>query len=277
MASRARGTSTEPRGSSSGGGGAGESRVLFWTVATLAAVYVAVRFGVPWLAVILGLTQTPAPVPAFALGIYMICAVVGAFVYASSDEERWRAFLAPIARTLVLPAGPIPRRRLLALAIPPLLVGWLSWGQLVPSADTPAVIRVQHPGLPERYAEMSNPVSDLSEPNRDVAIREGTVLYQKNCRPCHGTKADGNGPLARGLRLRPVDFTDPGTIATVVEQYPFWRIDTGGPGLPDVATPWNSSMPAWGDDLEPEEIWRIIMAEHRIAGTEARNPEGAHQ
>jgi mono/diheme cytochrome c family protein len=203
----------------------------------------------------------------------MICAVFGAFVYVSSDAGRWRAFLGPIVRVLVLPVGASPLRRVLARALPPLIVGWIAWARLGPGVDAPAVIRVQHPGLPQQYAEMASPLGELAPRERDEAVREGTVLYQKNCRPCHGTTANGEGPLARGLRLRPIDFTDPGTIASVVEQYPFWRIEAGGPGLPDIATPWNSAMPAWGDELEPDEIWKIIAAEHRIAGTEPRRPE----
>jgi mono/diheme cytochrome c family protein len=129
--------------------------------------------------------------------------------------------------------------------------------------------------LPGQYSDLKNPLRELAgQQLRDVE-REGTVLYQKNCRPCHGTKADGDGPLARGLRLQPIDFTDPGTIATVVEAYDLWRIHEGALGLPGIATPWNSAMPAWKDELQDEEIWRIIMAEYRIAGVEPRIPEGS--
>jgi hypothetical protein len=104
-------------------------------------------------------------------------------------------------------------------------------------------------------------------------IEEGRILYQKNCRPCHGTPAHGQGPMARGFRLRPADFTDPGTIATLVENYPFWRIQKGGIGLPNAATPWDSAMPRWEGELTDEEIWKIIMAEYQIAGKEPRKPE----
>ena len=99
------------------------------------------------------------------------------------------------------------------------------------------------------------------------------MLYQKNCRPCHGTRGDGLGPLARGQRLQPADFTDPGNIATVVVQHPFWRITKGSLGLPPISTPWNSAMPPWEGELTPDEIWKIIMAEYRLSGTEPREPE----
>jgi hypothetical protein len=73
--------------------------------------------------------------------------------------------------------------------------------------------------------------------------------------------------------LRPVSFRDPGTIATVVEPYVFWRIKEGAFGLPPIAAPWESAMPAWGE-LSDEEIWKIILAAYAIAGKEPRTPEG---
>ena len=79
--------------------------------------------------------------------------------------------------------------------------------------------------------------------------------------------------MARGFRLKPADFTHPGTIATLVEAYLFWRIKEGAPGLPPEASPWDSAMPAWKDELTDEEIWKIILAEYEIAGMEPRKPE----
>lgn len=240
---------------------------------TFVAIYVSLRFGVPWLSVILGLSETPAPVPRFALGGYMACFVVGTVIYMSADNERWHGFLGPMVRIFsIADAGP-RRSQLLILALLPLLVGWVAFRQLMPIARTPSVIRVQHPALPDEFASLENPYADVSAEDRDRLEREGVVLYQKNCRPCHGTKVDGDGPLARGQRLQPIDFTDPGTIGTVIESHPFWRITEGSLGLPAIATPWNSAMPAWGDELTTEEIWKIIMAEYRLSGTEPREPE----
>jgi mono/diheme cytochrome c family protein len=239
----------------------------------LVAIYVSLRFGVPWLSVILGLSETPAPVPRFALGGYMACFVVGTVIYMSADNERWHGFLGPMVRIFSIEDAGLRRSQLLILAFLPLLVGWVAFRQLMPISRTPSVIRVQHPALPDEFASLENPYADVSVEDRDRLEREGVVLYQKNCRACHGTKADGDGPLARGQRLQPIDFTDPGTIGTVIESHPFWRITEGSLGLPAIATPWNSAMPAWGDELTTEEIWKIIMAEYRLSGTEPREPE----
>lgn len=102
---------------------------------------------------------------------------------------------------------------------------------------------------------------------------EGRALYAMNCRPCHGDSVAGNGPMADGFKLRPIDFTDNGTIETIVEGYTFWRVANGGPGLPTEATPWDSAMPQWKLNLTEKERWMIIMAEYDLAQKTPRIPE----
>jgi len=102
---------------------------------------------------------------------------------------------------------------------------------------------------------------------------EGRALYAMNCRPCHGDSAAGDGPMADGFKLRPINFTDNGTIETIVEGYTFWRVANGGPGLPTEATPWDSAMPEWKLNLTEEERWRIILAEYDLAEKTPRIPE----
>jgi hypothetical protein len=103
---------------------------------------------------------------------------------------------------------------------------------------------------------------------------EGRALFQINCRPCHGTRTAGDGPMAYGfIPLRPINFLDVGTIDTVVEGYTFWRVMNGGLGLPNESTPWDSAMPAWKLDLSEKERWTIIMGEYNIADKGPRIPE----
>ncbi len=103
---------------------------------------------------------------------------------------------------------------------------------------------------------------------------EGRVLYAMNCRPCHGDSVSGDGPMADGFKLRPINFTDNGTIETIVEGYTFWRVGNGGPGLPTEATPWDSAMPEWKLNLTEAERWKIILAEYDLAEKTPRIPEG---
>ncbi len=102
---------------------------------------------------------------------------------------------------------------------------------------------------------------------------EGRALYAMNCRACHGDSVAGDGPMADGFKLRPINFTDNGTIETIVEGYTFWRVTNGGPGLPVEATPWDSAMPEWKLSLTEEERWKIILAEYDFAQKTPRIPE----
>lgn len=108
---------------------------------------------------------------------------------------------------------------------------------------------------------------------REKNLFEGRALYSMNCRPCHGDSVGGDGPMADGFKLRPINFTDNGTLETIVEGYTFWRVANGGPGLPKEATPWDSAMPEWKLNLTEEERWKIIMAEYFLAEKTARMPE----
>jgi len=103
---------------------------------------------------------------------------------------------------------------------------------------------------------------------------EGRALYAMNCRPCHGDSVAGDGPMADGFKLRPINFTDNGTIETIVTGYTFWRVENGGPGLPTEATPWDSAMPEWKLSLTEGQRWKIILAEYSMAEKTPRILEG---
>lgn len=107
----------------------------------------------------------------------------------------------------------------------------------------------------------------------EKTLFEGRALYAMNCRACHGDSVSGDGPMADGFKLRPINFTDNGTIETVVEGYTFWRVTNGGSGLPTEATPWDSAMPEWKLSLTEEERWKIILAEYDLAQKTPRIPE----
>ncbi|MFW6125367.1 MAG: c-type cytochrome [Pirellulales bacterium] len=148
-----------------------------------------------------------------------------------------------------------------------------------------------------RLSEVHDPTIDAlraqlragSELDPDLARRalvafyvaEGRALYQKNCRACHGTKATGAGPMARGFRPQPINFRELGTIEILPEEsYLLWRMEEGGIGLPAVSTPWDSAMPPWKHDFDPQDpemramLWKIAMAEFRIADKAPRQLEG---
>ena len=90
------------------------------------------------------------------------------------------------------------------------------------------------------------------------AVRAGSEVYFRNCFYCHGDLLGGMGHFAGGLSPLPTDFQDVGTIAQLQESFLFWRITTGGPGLPKDGMPWNSAMPVWHEMLSEDEVWNVI-------------------
>ncbi len=270
---------------------------LFWhSVITLFIIFLLVQFIIPYVSMWITDRPNPLVVPGALKIMYFLVASLGLFIFITTADEYVKEFLLPIQNFLRGgQSGLLAKVRLLVLGLIPLAVGGFTYTQAAPKAAAPTGIRIQHPTLPGQFANLVNPFREPSdemvkkfieekqlegtsmeearEHLIEEALIEGRGLYQANCRPCHGSKADGNGPMAVGFRLKPVDFTDPGTIATVVESYAFWRIRDGGRGLPNESTPWDSAMPRWKDELTDDQIWKIIIAEYSTAGVLPRKPE----
>lgn len=160
----------------------------------------------------------------------------------------------------------------------PLLLGYVVHGAVKPSLDTPIELRQVHPAPPAALqvydktydlATLENPVrlKVLEQLNKDPkqaweayreAVRGGSEIYYRNCFYCHGDLLDGKGHFARGFDPLPTNFRDVGTIAQLQESFLFWRITTGGPGLPRGGMPWKSAMPVWHEILSEEEVWNVI-------------------
>lgn len=258
---------------------------LFWTVIlTIVGTYLFLQFVVPYASMLMVGRSNPLPVPGALMGIYLVLILIGVLVYLAADEARLKEFWAPIEALLrgrekvqttadrLFNIG-----RWVVLAVVPLGAGWVVFSSTAPSTSPPAALRIQHPTIPFAYERLTNPYRNPDGTVDPTIIEEGRVLFQTNCRPCHGTPANGQGPMAYGFRLKPADFTTEDTIATVIEAYTFWRIKEGGIGLPTEGSPWDSAMPAWQDELTDDEIWKIIAAEYDTAGVEPRRPEALHE
>lgn len=250
---------------------------LFWSVAlALVAVWLLLELALPWVGMWVTGHPRPLPVPGVARVMYLVLALVGAAVYVTISDESIAEFLRPLIAGLRGPDPAAPRARwlrgarLAVLGLVPLAAGGFVWARSAPAIQSPTVLRIQHPTIPGAYERMRNPFRERLD---ERTLAEGREIFQINCRPCHGDAADGAGPMAWGFRLKPANFTDPGTIATVVEAYAFWRVTEGGPGLPPEATPWDSAMPAWRQDLTDEQKWKAILAAYDLAGVEPRKPE----
>lgn len=268
---------------------------LFWSaIGSLLGIFLLLWLVFPYFSMVVTGGSFLLPMPSVALTMYLVLALFGTFLYVTSDPARRREFVAPILAFLQA-GGALARVRLGVFVIAPLLFGGAIFAQFAPQVTSPTGIRIQHPTMPGRFEGLENPLrrpsddrvkqfiqqenlKDLSpDEARKILVQrftsEGVILFEKNCRPCHGVAAGGDGPMARALPLKPANFRDPGTIATVVESYAFWRMNEGGRGLPTVATPWDSAMPVWKNDLKEEEMWRILLAEYEISQVEPRMPE----
>ena len=224
--------------------------VLPLSILTWLAVWAALRFVVQ------------PPIPGQVMGLYMSIATVAILVYVLADQARTQAFLAPLVallreRRLVVP-------RVLVLIALPLLLGWFTYNGVRPRFDPPFEARTIHPEPPASFQLHGKDFDVLGarrppgmEPNEEN-LAAGRRLYFRNCMYCHGDNLDGKGHFADALNPLPANFRDSGTISQLEEGFVYWRIATGGPGLPQAATPWNSSMPVWQDFLTEEEIWQVI-------------------
>ncbi len=247
------------------------------TALALAGIWLIVEDVLPLLTMWLAGAERPVPLPRFARVLYLSIALAGAAVYATTGDRGLRELARPVIALLRPPrregrhAALLRAARLALLLLLPLAAGAVAYARAGFHPRSPVTLRTPHPAMPIAYEGLSNP---LRGGDVEGALAEGRVLFQINCRPCHGDAADGAGPVARGLRLKPANFTDPGTIATVVEAYAFWRVTEGAPGLPPEAAPWDSAMPAWKADLSEDQRWKAILAAYDLAGVEPRKREG---
>ena len=227
----------------------------------LVAVFLIVKFGLPLIT---------APLPMSLIWLYLFLTTVGIVVYGTLSGETTESLLGPISRFLSGEGlnGAAKRARLAVLVLVPLLVGWETYSDLVPSTQPPAENRTIHPAPPGEFVGLANPV-----PNTPENVMMGKGLYAAFCSPCHGPKFNGNGPASDGFNPPPANFVDSGTIAQLQESYLFWRIKKGGVGLNVEGHPWKSAMPRWEVELPDEWIWKIIMAEYAGSGHKPRTFE----
>jgi DMSO reductase family type II enzyme heme b subunit len=247
------------------------SHPLFLTLLVIGVIYV-----------IFGHLVQPA-LPKSLLIQYMIISAIGVFLVASFNDTTWNRTVEPV---LALMGNP-KYSALRAVALVAIIcgVGGLTYMMIKPSMDSPIELRTVHPAPPSNIKvygksfnllKLENPLRNQADKGSDEfkeMVTEGGELYYKNCIYCHGDLLDGQGHFAKGFNPRPANFQDVGTIAQLQESYLFWRITTGGPGLPREGAPWASAMPVWHELLEEEEVWKIILFLYDYTGQVPRSWE----
>lgn len=222
-------------------------------------------------------------IPTSLLRMYMFFIIAGVVAVFTFTEGSTEELLAPIMEMMENPAHRKVRNAV--LTVMPILAGAYLYSQMVPSVAAPVELRSIHPAPPssaklfgQRYdlQTLENPLRkyEKDDPEKfSELVKEGARVYIENCHICHGDKLDGQGLYAVRLNPTPLSFRDVGTIAQLQESYLFWRISTGGPGLPDEAAPWISSMPVWQEFLNEEEIWQVILFLYDYTGHRPRTWE----
>lgn len=223
-------------------------------------------------------------IPRSLLTMYMVFVVTGVLMVFTFTEEGARELVGPIRALVEDPSRKVVRN--VVFVVLPLLAGYYVYASMIPSFEAPVELRSIHPAPPGKFKAfgksynlmtLENPYRKLEkqDPAKFKAlVVEGGNVYIRNCQYCHGDKLDGKGPYASGLNPTPLNFQDVGTIAQLQESFLFWRIATGGPGLPTEAAPWISSMPMWQDFLTEDEIWKVILYLYDYTGRQPRSWSG---
>ena len=101
-------------------------------------------------------------------------------------------------------------------------------------------------GVPPDYQSARSKVS------RDaVSILEGGQLYNKHCSSCHGVNGQGNGDAGKSLMPSPALLSYMINRPVSADEYLLWAISDGGKQF-------QTSMPAFKDDLSRNDIWKVI-------------------
>jgi mono/diheme cytochrome c family protein len=80
----------------------------------------------------------------------------------------------------------------------------------------------------------------------DATIKEGSGIYRKHCRSCHGRLGDGKGTGASNISSEVTDFTNP-EFHEQSDGSMFWKISEG-----------KDDMDPYKKKLYEEEIWTVV-------------------
>lgn len=189
---------------------------------------------------------------ALGLGVIALVAALGTMVPATHESLRWpfpyrlsiEALSAPSLRLQILVTAALAglglivlilgiwRRKAWAVIVGAVLVFGIGWRpiQLLAVAATPTSYAVS----PEPFAVPS--------------IADGAALYQQQCVSCHGEEGEGDGSLAAGLPIAPLDLASP-SVAARPDGDLFWSLTVGMDG---------GIMPSFAV-LAPARRWDLIL------------------
>lgn len=220
------------------------------------------------------------PIPESLISMYMFFIVITVLLVMTITDDGARGLFSPIRALVEDPSKKIYRN--IVFAVLPLASAYIAYDGGAGIAP-PSGLRAAHPAPPALVraygktfdlAKLENPFRKTEKEDPEAfksLVKEGGDIYFKNCFFCHGDKLDGRGHYAHALEPKPLPFVGNDTIAQLQESYVFWRILTGGPGLPREGGPSISAMPPWEGELAEEEIWKVILFLYDYTGNRPRS------
>lgn len=103
------------------------------------------------------------------------------------------------------------------------------------------IVSLSVQAYPETYTDP--PIAYTS-----TSVKRGFEAFQANCISCHGVTGEGNGPMAKGLKVPPADLTAPHVATHTLGDIFHWLTYGGQSGV----------MPAFGDTIGEDERWDLI-------------------
>jgi copper transport protein len=97
----------------------------------------------------------------------------------------------------------------------------------------------------EAYPDTYN---DPTEDYTAESIARGQATFADNCTACHGVGGDGNGPMAKDLKVPPADLTAPHVGTHTIGDIFHWLTFGGQSGV----------MPAFAELLQADDRWDVI-------------------
>jgi mono/diheme cytochrome c family protein len=244
-------------------------------IVVILVAYLLLKFGIPLIGSIIHPGTWPV-VPTSVMKMYMFFVVTGVLLISTFSEEGFDALAKPIEDLYSNPAK--QTTMFAAIGIIGVLGAYITYQYVKPTFDAPVELRSVHPAPPanakawgKSYSlqTLQNPLREDKE-NFAKNVEAGGKVYYQNCFYCHGDRMLGKGHYFAGVNPLPANFVDIGTIAQLTESYVFWRISTGGPGLPSEGAPWTSAMPIWHTLISEQETWQVILFLYEYTGHSPR-------
>lgn len=103
-------------------------------------------------------------------------------------------------------------------------------------------------------------------PQQAVSLGDGRVIFEANCKICHGSNGKGDGPVANQLNPHPANLSDPALTGneSTAPYDNFQVISVGVAG---------TAMVGWADILSEKDIWNVTYYIRTFSNDNLKLPE----